>query len=110
MLEDLVGDALAEVRGTKKTEITIEVILAIIGLGISVLTYCHELHKKSYPEMLRDAKYPTLATRLRFRHAMTALKFQGDREEAMSVTFRAMMKADLDDVAKELQEKNNWVF
>lgn len=110
MLEDLVGDALAEVRSSKRTEITIEVILAIIGVGISVLTYCHELHKKSLPELLRDAKYPTLATRLRFKNALKHSDYKGDREEAMSVIFRSMMKADLDDVAKELREKNSWVF
>lgn len=111
MLEDLFLDSYAEVNGKDRKEIAIELILALIGLGIQVLAYYQDHCKQTKRELLRQAKYPTLATRMRFHKRLVQSGYQGDKNLAESVIFHAMKKADLDDVMLELEEpKNSWIF
>lgn len=109
MLEDLVLDAYAEVNGSNRKEIAIELIIALIGLGIEAVGFYMDHCKQSKREVLRRAKYPTLETRLRFKRFLTKKDYKGDYHLAESVLFAAVKKADLDDVLKELEEPK-WVF
>jgi hypothetical protein len=109
MLEDLVLDAYAEVSGNDRKEIAIELILALIGLGIEAIGFYLDHCKQTKQEILRRAKYPTLETRLRFKRFMIHKGYKGDMHLAESVLFNVMKKADIGDILKELEEPK-WVF
>lgn len=111
MLEDLFLDSYAEVNGKDRKEIAIELILALIGLGIEAIGFYIDHCKKTKRAILSEVKYPTPRTRMEFRRYLVRIGYKGDGDLAESVIFDAIRKADLHDVLKELKEpKNSWVF
>lgn len=110
MLEDLVAGEVAEYRGIERKQIAITIIIALISLGVEIAYYCYMAHKKSKKDILRDGKYPTLRTRLRFQRALRHLNYQGDHAEAEAVILNVLKKADLDDVLSHLDNENRWIF
>jgi len=111
MLEDLFLDAYAEANGSDRKEIAITLVLALIGLGMEAASFYLDHCKQPKKEVLRQAKYPTLRTRLQFRKFLAHIDYTGDHHLAESVIFAVMKKADIDDVLKELEEpKATWVF
>ncbi len=107
MLEDLFLDSYSEVDGNR--EVAIDLIIALIGLGIEALGFYLDHCKQTKLEILRRVKYPTLNTRLRFKKYLSRKGYKGNIDLAEAVIFNAIKKADLDDVLMELEE-SKWIF
>lgn len=109
MLEDLFFDSYAEISGNDRKEIAIEIIIALIGLGIEAVSFYMDHCKQTKREILRRAKYPTLNTKMRLQKYLVQKGLKINVGLAESIIFNVMKKADLDDVLLELEEPK-WVF